>query len=66
MADRYTKIVLTVIAVALSIIAIQQVTSVAQSQSGMCGSASKPCHTTSQCYDFGWKTCDAVVRSSIP
>ena len=47
MFDRYTKIVLTVIAVALSAIAVQGVVGPANAQMSGCGlAANNPCHVT--------------------
>ena len=47
--DRYTKSVLTVIAVALAVIAIQNLIPTARAQAGRCGdAASTPCYVTTQ------------------
>ena len=47
MIDRYTKAVLTVIAIALSTIAVQQVVGPARAQLGTeCGSRITPCFVT--------------------
>lgn len=46
MIDRYTKVVLTVIAVALSGICIGQLTPRAQAQGDGCGRNGNPCYVT--------------------
>jgi hypothetical protein len=44
MTDRYTKIVLTVIASTLAILVVQNATRPAIAQGGECGSRRNPCH----------------------
>lgn len=46
MFDRYTKAVLTVIAISLSVLAIQNIQSASAVGSSGCGSAKDPCHIT--------------------
>jgi hypothetical protein len=46
MVDRYTKGVLTVIAVALTAIAIERSTSPAHAQMPSCGNAGNPCYVS--------------------
>jgi hypothetical protein len=65
MVDRYTKGVLTVIALALALIAIQQFTGVAQSQYNNCGAFNNPCSVTQLCRKgtyTSWGSCDDFVR----
>lgn len=64
MTNRYTNIVLTVIAVALSTIAAQNFLRPAEAQSGgACGTAAKPCAVFNMTYEQSssrWFPCYSV------
>jgi hypothetical protein len=63
--DRYSKAVLTVIAIALTVIAGQQLFQTATAQGATCG-ITKPCKSVNVYWDGNsseWKTCDTGDRA---
>jgi hypothetical protein len=66
MVDWYTKSALTIIAIALVTIAIQQTIGTAQSQTTPpCGGRDNPCSVTNYCHDRStneWRLCDTFFR----
>lgn len=71
MIDWYTKSALTIIAIALVTIAIQQTIGTAQSQTTpaqttpLCGARDNPCSVTNYCQDRSaneWRLCDTFFR----
>jgi hypothetical protein len=59
MIDHYTKAVLTIIAAALVMLAVDRVIPKALAQSGACGSSENPCHVTDDgaCGDTSGNAC---------
>jgi hypothetical protein len=74
MVDWYTRSALTIIAIALVTIAIQQAIGTAQSQTAqpqtaqtipLCGGRDNPCSVTNYCHDRAaneWRLCDTFFR----